>query len=124
MEFAVRANEAYRTLQAPAARARYLLGLAGYGADLDDGASLPPEFLMAQFTWREAMDAARQSGDGRRVEDLRAQLTDEMRRHEARLGLLIDENHNLVDAVGVARRLAFLTKVRDDIDRLIEELDA
>lgn len=124
MEWAVRANEAYKTLQAPAARARYLLSLAGLDAtEGPDAERLPPEFLMAQFEWRESMDDARQSDDRVSLRRIRESLGEEMRTYEDRLAAAFDGSGDLADAIVVTRKLSFVAKLREDVDRWIDELE-
>src|SRR5207247_7816458 len=46
MQWAARANEAYRTLRDPLERARYLLHLKGYDTGEETNTAMPPDFLM------------------------------------------------------------------------------
>jgi molecular chaperone HscB len=43
MQWATRANEAYRTLRDPLARARYLLSLKGYDTGEESNTAMPPD---------------------------------------------------------------------------------
>jgi molecular chaperone HscB len=63
MQWATRANEAYRTLRDPVHRARYLLGLKGYDTGEETNTSMPPDFLMQQMEWRETVAGAREARD-------------------------------------------------------------
>lgn len=59
MQWAARANEAYRTLRDPLARARYLCEQAGIDLQTETNTAMSPGFLMQQMTWREMLDDAR-----------------------------------------------------------------
>ena len=87
MQWATRANEAYRTLRDPLSRARYLLGLKGFDTGEETNTSMPPDFLMQQMEWRESVAEARAGRDAAALERVRsglAELRDEMLRMLAR----------------------------------------
>ena len=58
MQWSTRINEAYRRLQQPIARAAYLCQLHGIDIQAQHNTRMPPEFLMQQMAWREALDEA------------------------------------------------------------------
>src|SRR3954470_19436836 len=74
MQWATRANEAYRTLRDPLHRARYLLHLKGFDTGEESNTSMPPDFLMQQMEWREAAAEGRAEQDTRGLERLRGEL--------------------------------------------------
>lgn len=123
-QWAVRVNEAYAVLREPASRARYLLALHGTDPLTQGGHDLPPEFLMAQLGWREAMERASRGHRCDELEVIDRQLEAESRSYAEQLACMIDVDHNYADAASVARRLSFLAKVRADLAALIDELDA
>ena len=49
LQWAARANEAYRTLRDPVDRARYLLGLKGFDTGEETNTAMPADFLMQQM---------------------------------------------------------------------------
>ena len=63
MQWATRANEAYSVLKDPLERARYLLQLKGYDTEEETNTAMPPDFLMQQMEWREAVAEARGRSD-------------------------------------------------------------
>ena len=63
MQSATQVNEAYRTLKSPLARARYLLGLQQVDLQSESNTAMPPEFLLEQMQWREAVEDAAQRPD-------------------------------------------------------------
>ena len=63
LQWATFANEAFDTLKSPIARAQYLLKLnAPELAQEGVRVSLPPEFLMQQMQWREALEEGNTAG--------------------------------------------------------------
>src|SRR5690349_10108425 len=74
MQWATRANEAYRTLRDPLERARYLLHLRGYDTGEESNTAMPPDFLMQQMEWRESVAEARGARDAARLRALRSEL--------------------------------------------------
>src|SRR2546422_11601844 len=59
MQWATRANEAYKTLKHPLKRAAYLCELNGVDLQTDSNTAMPMAFLMQQMEWREALDEAK-----------------------------------------------------------------
>jgi DnaJ-domain-containing protein 1 len=59
MQWAARANEAYRQLRDPMLRARYLCEQAGVDLETESNTAMAPAFLMQQMEWREMLDEAR-----------------------------------------------------------------
>ena len=113
MQWAARANEAYRVLRDPLARARYLCEQAGADLQAESNTAMPSEFLMQQMAWREALDESR--GDAQACAGLEAEL-----RQAAQA--LADEVADLLDRQGDARAAA--RKVREwmFVDKLLQEL--
>ncbi len=62
-------NEAYLAVAEPVARAETLLRLAGVAASGSE--PMPPAFLAEMMEWREATDAAKESGDAAALAALR-----------------------------------------------------
>ena len=120
MQWATRANEAYRTLRDPLARARYLLALKGFDTGEESNTSMPPDFLMQQMEWREAAAEARAEHDARALARLRDQL-DESRGH------MLDQLERALDGgnydagCSLVRKLRFLEKLEEEIDEALED---
>ena len=124
MQWAVRVNEAYRRLQDPLKRAAYLCERRGAPVDAQSNTAMPPDFLLQQMAWREALEEATDVGV---VEALEA----EVRRHEderlGRLAALLDGAADAAAAqaaAGEVRALMFVARFRDDIERRLAALES
>jgi molecular chaperone HscB len=108
LQWATHANEAFRTLKSPLARAAYLCRRAGVATD--GGAALAPEFLLQQMEWREALEDGRRAGDAQRLAGLEAQVLEVRERLLHDLTRLIDEAHDYTHASDLVRQLMFVDK--------------
>lgn len=63
MQWSVRINQAYQRLRDPLQRARYLCELQGQSIGAEDNTAMPPQFLMQQMQWLEALDEAQSAQD-------------------------------------------------------------
>ena len=125
MQWAARANEAYRTLRHPVERARYLLGLKGFDTEEETNTAMPPDFLMQQMEWREAVAEARAAGDARELRRLRTSLAESHQDMLRLLELAIDRESNFDAGCSLVRKLRFLDKLEEEIDAAIHgESDA
>jgi molecular chaperone HscB len=116
LQASARANEAYRTLRDPVARAEYLLSLRGVDAAGDSDTRLSVAFLTRQLERREAAEEATHARDAGAL----AALVDEVRREA---DALATEVAPLLDACDLAapsrvREWRFLVKLADDLDAL------
>ena len=122
MQWATRVNEAYQTLKKPLPRAQYLLSLAGHAVDGHSNTAMPPEFLMEQMEWREAVAEARMARDVDELEQLHHRVKQRMNdRYEQLACSLDDEDYAL--AADRVRRLMFLDKLLFEIDDAMAALD-
>jgi molecular chaperone HscB len=115
MQWATRANEAYRTLRDPLARARYLLQLRGFDTDEESNTSMPPDFLMQQMEWREAAAEASRAHDADALRALDAELARERRDMLERLERALEASHYDAGS-SLVRKLRFLEKLEQEID--------
>ncbi len=120
MQWATRANEAYRTLRDPVDRARYLLQLKGFDTGEETNTSMPPDFLMQQMEWREAVAAGRAAHDAVALEKLRGEIA--ASRHEMlrMLDRAIDADANFEAGCSLVRKLRFLEKLDLEIEDALE----
>lgn len=120
MQWATRANEAYRTLRDPLSRARYLLSLKGYDTGEESNTSMPPDFLMQQMEWREAVGDARESGDVGSLKRLHEELSGARAEMLGQLARALDGDANYDAGCSLVRKLRFLEKLEEDIDEALE----
>jgi molecular chaperone HscB len=124
MQWATRANEAYRTLRDPVARARYLLALHGFDTGEETNTAMPPDFLMEQMELRESAAEARA---GRDVPALEALKGDIVARREEMLRMLaraLDADRNYDAGCSLVRKLRFLDKLGDEVGESLETIQA
>ena len=122
MQSATQVNEAYRTLKNPLARARYLLALHQVDVQSESNTAMPPEFLLEQMQWREAVeDAAGQSDELAR---LGLRLGREMQEHYAQLERNLDRERNFAEGSDSVRKLMFLERLREEISDALERAQA
>jgi len=120
MQWAAQANEAYRTLRNPVERARYLLGLKGFDTEEESNTAMPPDFLMQQMEWREAVAEARAAGDARELRRLHASLADSRNDMLRMLEAAIDRESNFNAGCSLVRKLRFLDKLDEEIDEALQ----
>ena len=120
MQWAVQANEAYRTLRDPVGRARYLLLLKGFDTGEESNTAMPADFLMQQMEWREGVAAARGSRDAARLGELRADIGAEREEMLKQLERAIDRDANYDAGCSLVRKLRFLEKLDEEIDEALE----
>ena len=120
MQWATRANEAYRTLRDPVNRARDLLGLKGVDTGEETNTSMPPDFLMQQREWREAVEKARAGKDRDALEEIRGEIGEARAEMIRMLGRAIDADANYDAGCSLVRKLRFLEKLDHEIDEALE----
>src|SRR5688572_274130 len=120
MQWAARANEAYRTLRDPVGRARYLLGLKGFDTGEETNTAMPPDFLMQQMEWREAVAEASAAHDHSRLQALRGELAGERADMLRMLERAIDADANYDAGCSLVRKLRFLEKLDEEIDEAVQ----
>jgi molecular chaperone HscB len=120
MQWATRANEAYRTLRDPVDRARYLLGLRGFDTGEESNTAMPPDFLMQQMEWREAVAESRARKDAARLSSLRKDIAAERAEMLRQLERAIDRDANYDAGCSLVRKLRFLEKLDSEIEEALE----
>ena len=123
MQWATRANEAYRTLREPVDRARYLLGLKGFDTGEETNTAMPPDFLMQQMEWREAVAEARGENDSHALQALRESIAEGRQEMARLLERAIDKESNYDAGCSLVRKLRFLEKLDQEIDEALEALE-
>ncbi|AUL46881.1 Fe-S protein assembly co-chaperone HscB [Bordetella trematum] len=113
MQWAARANEAYRVLRDPMQRARYLCEQAGVDLQTESNTSMDGAFLMQQMEWRELLDDARQDAQARERLDAELQAARQAMRQQ--LVGLIDERQDYVAAARKVREWMFIEKLAQEL---------
>ena len=124
LQWATRANEAYQVLKNPLLRAQYLLSLAGHDVEGENNNAMPPEFLMEQMEWREAVAEARIAREQGELEQLHYRVKQRMVSRYEQLAVLLDDQNDYAMAADRVRRLMFLEKLLFDIDDAMAALEA
>jgi molecular chaperone HscB len=117
MQWAVRVNEAYRRLKDPLARGAYLCTLRGQPVRTEDNTAMPPEFLVQQMAWREALDEAAGLAA---VEALDAEVRADEQRRLAALAAAFDRDGDTEAAARQVRALMFVARFRRDLAQRLE----
>ncbi len=121
MQWATLANEAFRTLKNPVARASYLLERRGIEQDVERNTSMSQAFLLQQMEWREAVEEA--ADDAHELKRLEQELERDNRVMLDDLGRALDEEQDLSQASELVRRLMFMDKLRREINEALARLE-
>lgn len=121
MQWAVRVNEAYRRLRDPLSRAAYLCELLGQSVDAENNTAMPPEFLMQQMSWREALDEAR---DASATQALADEVDAASRLRFDIVARLLDDEPDAASAAREVRALMFIDRFHRDVDDRLDALQA
>lgn len=119
LQWSVRINEAYQRLKDPLKRAEYLCELLGAPIEKHSNTAMPPEFLMEQMDWREALDEA----DGEdELDALSQRVTARRREMLARIHELLDIENDPPGAAQQVRALMFIERFAGDIEDRLAQL--
>ena len=114
MMMASAVNEAYRILKNPIYRAAYLLEQHNIHADSPEHTSFPPEFLMQQMEWREALEEACAQNNQPALLALETDIqTEQNTLLDALLSAFKPNDHHY--AAHLVRQGRFLNKLRQEI---------
>ena len=114
MQWATRANEAYKTLKSPFKRAAYLCELNGVDLEVESNTAMPVTFLMQQMEWREALDDARAEKNVSALEGLDRSIRAERKDALAAIATHLDSK-DFTQAAGLVRQLMFLEKFSEEV---------
>ncbi|MGV2908908.1 Fe-S protein assembly co-chaperone HscB [Achromobacter sp. AGC25] len=113
MQWAARANEAYRVLRDPLLRARYLCEQAGIDLQTESNTSMDTAFLMQQMSWREMLDDARDDADA--LTALQTELEAARVEMRATLTRLLDNERDYATAGLKVREWMFVEKLAEEL---------
>ena len=120
MQWSVRINEAYQRLKDPLRRAAYLCELHGAAVNAENNTAMPPEFLMQQMDWREALDDANSLED---LDVLSLQVRQAMREQLSKCEQFLDQQHNYLQAAQQVRALMFIQRFEHDVQVRLDQMD-
>ncbi len=113
LQMASRINDALQTLQNPLRRAAYLLSLHGVAALSEDNTAMPPEFLMQQIEWREALETADDAARAVLFGEIRAARDNTAQTAETKIAA-----RDFAAAADAVREWKYLENLLDDSRRL------
>ena len=119
MQWSVRINEAYQRLKNPLKRATYLCELHGAPIQAESNTAMPPDFLIQQMQWREALEEA-QGLDS--LEEIAAQTLDSKREQLSKIEHSLDREKDFPAAAQQVRSLMFIERFGSEIDARIDSL--
>lgn len=122
MQWATRANDAYKTLKNPQKRAQYLCELHGVDLQTESNTAMPMAFLMQQMEWREALGDARAAKDADALDALDKDVRMERTALLAQVGKQLDAGEYDAAAQGV-RALMFLDKFGEEVQYAYEAIE-
>ena len=118
MQWAARANEAYRQLRDPLLRAQYLCEQAGVDLQTESNTSMDTAFLMQQMERREMLDEARaDAGNAHAYDALRGALSEAEAGFAATLTRLIDEAGDFPEAAAKTREWMFVRRISQELSQ-------
>jgi len=119
LQWSVRINEAYQRLKDPLKRAAYLCELRGAPIDPENNTAMPPEFLVEQMEWREALDDA--SGEAG-LDEIAERVAGRRGEMLARIGQLLDLEADAPAAAQQVRALMFIERFAQDVESRLAQL--
>jgi len=120
MQWSVRINEAYQRLKDPLKRAAYLCEMAGAPVDAHSNTAMPPQFLMQQMEWREALDEALDATSIAHLLDV-VQVARKQLLQQCEISL--DQLHDAAAAVAQVRSLMFIEKFSQDLHLRLDQFE-
>lgn len=118
-------NDGYQVLKQPLLRAEHLLELRGIELNHEQKTMQDPAFLMQQMEWREQLESINQQQQGLdSLVELDAEICSQIKQHLSTLTLLLKKQQSDADiqSADEVRKLKFLYKLRDEIERKEDEL--
>jgi molecular chaperone HscB len=120
MQWSVRINEAYDRLKDPLKRAALLCELGGAPVNAHSNTAMPPQFLMQQMEWREALDEAR---DENAIQQLIELVRVSRRELLQQCASFLDQSHDITAAVASVRTLMFIEKFSQDLHQRLDQFE-
>jgi molecular chaperone HscB len=119
MQWSVRINEAYQRLKNPLKRAIYLCELHGAPIRAETNTAMPPDFLVQQMQWREALEEA---GGLESLEEIASQAMSSKREKLSKIEHILDHQKDYAAAAQEVRSLMFIERFGSEVDARIDSL--
>lgn len=115
-------NDAFQTLKSPLRRAEYLLSLTGIELRAEQQTLRDPAFLMQQMEWREQLeDIVHSQQPEADIAAFEATLKSSQAQLQSTLEMQLTQQEYEAAAVNV-RKLKFMFKLQDELERIEESL--
>ncbi|WP_320150933.1 co-chaperone HscB [uncultured Tolumonas sp.] len=121
MQQSVEINSAYNTLKLPLARAEYILVLQGIDLRHEQQTVKDTAFLMEQLEWREELDDLQHQPDEAAITGFLVRVKQYYQRYFLSLEQQIAAAQ-YYEAAETLRKLKFVQKMKDELDKLEESL--
>ncbi|MFI5445496.1 Fe-S protein assembly co-chaperone HscB [Polaromonas sp. UC242_47] len=119
MQWSVRINEAYQRLKNPLKRAMYLCELHGAPIRAETNTAMPPDFLVQQMQWREALEDAEGLEN---LEEIASQAMSRKREQLSKIERILDQQKDFAAAAQQVRSLMFIERFGSEVDARIDSL--
>ncbi|MDW5441865.1 Fe-S protein assembly co-chaperone HscB [Polaromonas sp. SM01] len=119
MQWSVRINEAYQRLKNPLKRAMYLCELHGAPIRAETNTAMPPDFLVQQMQWREALEDAEGLEN---LEEIASQASSRKREQLSKIERILDQQKDFTAAAQQVRSLMFIERFGSEVDARIDSL--
>ncbi|MDO8441074.1 MAG: Fe-S protein assembly co-chaperone HscB [Polaromonas sp.] len=119
MQWSVRINEAYQRLKDPLKRAIYLCEIHGAPIQAESNTAMPPDFLVQQMQWREALEDAEGIEN---LEEIAAQAMASRREQLLKIERILDDQKDFSAAAQQVRSLMFIERFGSEVDARIDSL--
>lgn len=119
MQWSVRINEAYQRLKNPMKRAMYLCELHGAPIQAESNTAMPPDFLVQQMQWREALEEAQSLSE---LEQIADEALSSKREQLSKIEQSLDREKDFPAAARQVRSLMFIERFGNEIDARIDSL--